>query len=186
MNSTPKLSISYGNYSLKQHNTVECLGYYLDYYFNGESMARRVLKKISKKLNLLCRQSNYLNYSSRRLLCNALKQPHFDYGCRLWYPLLSKALKTTLQFAQNKCIWFYFELPCRGHISPSHFRKIKWTPVERRVELCTSTTLFKYWKGIAPSYQNDIIMPLLTNYNIRSHMALDIPICRTIKGQKSM
>ena len=29
-------------------------------------------------------------------------------------------------------------------------------------------------------------MPSLNNYNARSQMALDIPLCRTNKGQKSM
>ena len=127
-----------------------------------------------------------MNYSSRRLLCNALIQSHFDYGCTSWYPVLSKALNTKLQIAQNKCICFCLELPPRGHISPSHFRKINWLPVERRVELCTSTTVFKYWKGIAPSYLNGMFMPSLNNYNTRSQMALDTPLCRTIKEQKSM
>ena len=56
-------------------------------------MARRVLKKINTKLNLLWRQSNYLNYSSRGLLRNSLTQPHVDYGWTSWYPLLSEALK---------------------------------------------------------------------------------------------
>ena len=69
----------------KQHNTVEYLGCYLDCNLNGESMAYRVLK------NFLWRQSNYFNYSSRRLLSNALIQPHFDYAYTSWYPLLSKA-----------------------------------------------------------------------------------------------
>ena len=64
-------------------------------------MARRVLKKINTNLNFLCRQSNYLNYSSRRLLRNALIQPNFDYGCTSWCALLSKALKTKLRIAQN-------------------------------------------------------------------------------------
>ena len=32
-----------GDYSLKQHNTVEYLGCYLDSDLNGESMAPRVL-----------------------------------------------------------------------------------------------------------------------------------------------
>ena len=103
-------------------------------------MARRILKKMNTKLNFLWRQSNYLNYSSRRLLCNALTQPHFNYGSTLWYPLLSKALKTKFQIAQNKCITFCLELLSRGHIKPSHFIKINWLPVERRVELCTSIT----------------------------------------------
>ena len=69
------------DYYLKQHKTVEYLGYS---DLNGESVDRRVLEKINTKLNLLLRQSNYLNYSSRRLLYNALIQAHFDYGCPSW------------------------------------------------------------------------------------------------------
>ena len=133
---------------------------------------------INRKLNILRRQNKYLSYSSRRLLCNALIQPYFNYGCTTWYPLLSNTLKTNLQIAQNKCIRFSLQLSPRGHIHPSHFRKINWPPAERRVELCTSTTVFKYWKGIGPSNLN--------NYNARSQMALNITLFRTIKGQKSM
>ena len=31
-----------------------------------------------------------------------------------------------------------------------------------------------------------MFMPSLNNYDTRSQMTLDIPLCRTIKGQKSM
>ena len=127
-----------------------------------------------------------MNYSSRRLSCNALIQRHFDYGCTSWYPLMSKALNTKLQITQNKCIRFCMELPSRGHRYPSHFRKIKCHLVERRVDLCIATTVFKYWKGIAPSYLNDMFMPSLNKYNTRSQIALDTSLCRTIKGQKGM
>ena len=48
-----------GDYSLRQHNTVEYLGCCLDSDLNGGLMARRVLKKINTKLNLLWRQKNY-------------------------------------------------------------------------------------------------------------------------------
>ena len=65
----------------KQHNTKEYLGCYLDSNLDGESMALIVLKKINIKLLFLWRQCNYLNYWSRRLVCNALVQPYFDYGC---------------------------------------------------------------------------------------------------------
>ena len=78
------------------------------------------------------------------------------------------------------------ELPPRSPINPSDFRKINCLPVERIIKLCTSATVFKYWKGIAPSYLNDIFMSSRNNYSTRSQMALDIPLCRTIKGQKSM
>ena len=110
MKSPSKLNISYRDYSLKQPITVEYLGCYLDSNLIGESIACRVLKNINTKINFLWRQGNHLNYSSRRLLCNALIQRHFDYGCPSWYPLLSKALKAKLQLAQNKCIHFCLEL----------------------------------------------------------------------------
>ena len=76
-----KLTISYQDHSIKQYNCVEYLGCLLDNTLNGESMARRVLKKINGKLNFLYRQSIFLTPACKRLLCNALIQPHFDYGC---------------------------------------------------------------------------------------------------------
>ena len=47
MKSPPKLIIPYGDYSLRQHNTVEYLLCYLDSNLNGEPMARRVLKRLT-------------------------------------------------------------------------------------------------------------------------------------------
>ena len=54
------------------------------------------------------------------------------------------------------------------------------------VELCTSTTVFKYWKGIAPSSLNHVLTPSLNNYNTKLWILLNIPLCRTDKGQKSI
>ena len=51
-----------------------------------------------------------LSVPLRRLLCNALIQPFFDYACNAWYPGVNKNLKTRLQAAQNKYIRFCFEL----------------------------------------------------------------------------
>ena len=46
--------------------------------------------------------------------------------------------------------------------------------------------IFKYWKGTAPPYLNDMFMPSLNNYNTRSQIALVIRLCRRNKGQKYM
>ena len=51
--SSPKLNISYGDYSIKQHNTVEYLRCYFDSNLNGALMALRAFKKINTKLNFL-------------------------------------------------------------------------------------------------------------------------------------
>ena len=97
-------------------------------------MTRKVLNKINAKLKFLYRQSRYLTPAYRRLLFNALIQPHFDYGCSSWFPLLKKNLKLKLQKAQNKCIGFCLNLPPRSHIDPSQFRKINCLPVNDRVD----------------------------------------------------
>ena len=83
-----EINISFAGHSIKQHETVEYLGCQLDSKLSGEAMASKILKKkINAKLKFLYRQSGYLTPAYRRLLCNALIQPHFDYGCSSWLPL---------------------------------------------------------------------------------------------------
>ena len=179
-----KLSISFQDHSIRQYNCVEYFDCFLDYNLNGETMARKILKKINDKLKFLYRQAHFLNPSCKRLLCNALIQPHFDYGCTSWYPLLNKTFKKRFQTTQNKYIRYCLDLPSRSHISATHFRKIYWLPVDLRVELCTATTVYKYWNQLAPSYFNDIFTLSLNRYNTRSQMALDIPLRKSALGQK--
>ena len=86
-------------------------------------MASKALKKINAKLKFLYRQSRYLTPACRRLLCNALIQSHFDYGCSPWFPLLKTNLKLKLQEAQNRYIRFSLNLPARSHIDPLTLEK---------------------------------------------------------------
>ena len=109
----PKLNITHNGIKIKQHSSVSYLGCVLDETLSGESMALDVLKKINAKLKFLYRKNNFLNLSLRRLLCNALIQPHFDYACSTWYPNLNQNLKKRLQTLQNKCIRFCLRLPNR-------------------------------------------------------------------------
>ena len=93
--------------TLKQCSTVEYLGCLLDETLSGQEMALKVLKKVNGKLRFLYRQGKYLNPRLRRMLCNTLIQPHFDFACSAWYPNLTKGLKNKLQISQNKCIHFW-------------------------------------------------------------------------------
>ena len=105
-------------------------------------MPSKFLKQIKAELKFLHRQSRYLNPAYRRLLCNTVIQPHFDYGCSSWFPLLKKNLNLKIQKAQIKCICFYLNFPRRSHIDPSHFRKVNWFPVSNRIEYCIANTVF--------------------------------------------
>ena len=76
----PKLNIKYENIQIKQHSKVTYLGFILDETMSGESMALKVINKINSRLKSLHRKNKFLAPARRRLLCNALIQPHFDYS----------------------------------------------------------------------------------------------------------
>ena len=94
---TKKLCIKYWDIQSKQHSKVKYLGCLLDETMSGEAMALNVVNKINNKLKFLYRKNSFLTPALRRLLCNALIQPHFDYACSAWYPNLIKKLKHRIQ-----------------------------------------------------------------------------------------
>ena len=87
-------------------------------------MAIHVINKVNSRLRFLYRQNKFLDIPLRRLLCNAMIQPFFDYACNAWYPNLNKNLKKHLQAAQNKCIRFCLKLGDRASIKNNEFEKI--------------------------------------------------------------
>ena len=94
--SLKEINISFACHSIRQHESVEYVGCQLDSKLSREAMASKVLKKLNVKLKFLYRQSRYVTPAYRILLCNALIQPYFDYGCSSWFPLLKKNLKLEL------------------------------------------------------------------------------------------
>ena len=82
----PKLNINYKNIQIKQHSKITNLGCILDKTMSGESMALNVINKANWRLKFLHRKNNFLTPALRKLLCNALIQPHFDYASSAWNP----------------------------------------------------------------------------------------------------
>ena len=91
---------------------------------SGESMAHKVISKVNARLKFLHRKNKYLTLNLRRLLCNPLIQPHFDYACSAWYPNLSKKLKNKIQISQNKYFRFCLQLHKMSHTSQKEFETI--------------------------------------------------------------
>ena len=84
------LNIQYKDIKIKQYSKVTYLGCILDETLSGESMAIHVINKVNSRLRFLYRQNKFLDIPLRRLLCNAMIQPFFDYACNAWYPNLNK------------------------------------------------------------------------------------------------
>ena len=98
-------------------------------------MAYKTIRKINFMLNYLFRKKHFLSKSLRRLLRNALIQPH-RIACTAWYPNLCKKLKNKIQTTQNKWVRFYLNLDNMAHISQNELEKLNWLPMSDRINHC--------------------------------------------------
>jgi len=181
------LSIHHGDIQIKQHSKVTYLGCVLDEDLSGESMATKVIGKINGRIKFLYRKSRFLDSSLRRLLCNALVQPHFDYACSAWYPNLTQSLSKKLQTTQNKCIRFCLQLGNRSHIGTTEFKQINWLPINERFSQCVCSTIFKFFNNNCPAYMKEMFSTYRQDNNTRNaKLRLCQPYRKTNKGQKGL
>ena len=94
-----------------------------------------------------------------KLLCNAVTQPHLDYGCSAWYPNLNKKFKSKLKTIQNKCIRFCLQVDSRSHIRIKEFEQINWLPVSERFNQCICSNAFKLLNENCPLILCDLYKP---------------------------
>ena len=183
-----KLEISYNNIYIKQYSLLTYLGCILDDTMSGEAMATKTIKKINSRLKILHRKNEFLTPDLRRLLCDALIQPHFDYVCSSWFPNLSQKLKQKLQVTQNKCIRFCLQLPSRTRLTFQHHEKINWLPIKERVDQCILSHVFKSLNNNSPIYMKGLFKTALQS-NISTRQAfsrLNQPLRKTNMGLNSI
>ena len=182
------LNIQYKDIKIKQYSKVTYLGCILDETLSGESMATHVINKVNSRLRFLYRQKKFLETPLRRLLCNAMIQPFFDYACNARYPNLNKNLKTRLKAAQNKCIRFCLKLGDRTSIKVKEFEKINWLAIQDRVNQCTLSWIYRFHTKKAPEYLDEIFSyaecnGISTRYSYRK---LKIPRRKTNQGLRAL
>ena len=150
------LEIKYCNINIKQYSKVTYLGCELDENLSRAAMALKVINKISSRLRFLYRKNRYLSPYLKRLLCNAIIQPHFDYACSAWYPNLNKKFNSKLQTMLSKCVRFCLQLDSRSHIWIKEFEQINWLPVSERFNQRTFSNAFKFFNEHCPLYLYDL------------------------------
>ena len=173
---------------IKQHSKVKYLACMLDETISGETMSLSVINKINNKLKFLYRKHRFLTPTLRRLLCNALIQPHFNYACSAWYPNVTKKLKIRIQTSQNKCIRFCLQLDKMTHISHKEFETLDWLPVTERFNQCINSIVFKYMNNQCPNYLNEVFQAVPeSNIQTRgSFLKLKCPFHKTNAGQMAL
>ena len=147
---------------------------------SGEPMAYKTIRKINSRLNYLFRKKHFLTTSLRRLLCNALIQPHFDYAFG--------KLKNKIQTTQNKCVQFCLNLDKMAHISQNEFEKLNWLPIRDRNNQCILSTSLKFINDIGPDYLNEVFQwAAESNRTLRKdYCKLKHSFCKATAGQNSL
>ena len=188
LNKIGSLDIRYDIIQTKQYHSVTYLGCTLDENLSEYTMALKVFSKINCRRRLLYRKNGvFLLQSLRRLLYDALIQPHFYYTCSAWYPNLNNRLKSKLQILQNKCICFCLNLNSRtyvGHwIWDNIFTTNKW-PIQQ----CISSMAFQCFNNLSPLYTNDLFKPAGQNTTTTrtSLFKLSQPLRKTSHRQNSL
>ena len=178
------LNIVYGNVKIKQYTKVTYLGCILDESLSGESMALHVLNKINSRLRFLYRQNRFLNKPLRRLLCNAMIQPFFDYACPAWYPSLRKDLQKRLQVSQNNCVRFCLQLDKKTRIGVAEFKEINWLNINDIFSQCVLSSIYTFFNSESLEYFNEIyFLAEPSNINTRSSFqSLKQPLRKSNKG----
>ena len=107
---------------------------------SGEPVSLKIVNKINGKLKFLYRKNRFLIPELRRMLCNALIQPHFDYACPAWYPNLNqKNEKKKKRYKLRKINKILPTTSQMHHISEEDFRFINRLPTSKRVDQCINT-----------------------------------------------
>ena len=155
---------------------------------SGESMALKVINKINSRLKFLHRKTTFLTPTLRRLLCNALIQPHFDYASSAWYLNLTQRMKNKIQITQKKCIRYCLQLDKMTHISKNEFETLNWLPVRDRFNQSINLIVFKYFTKQYPIYLDEVLELACPN-NLRtrnSYLKLICPFRKTNMGQNTL
>ena len=132
--------------------TVKYLGYTLDEVLSGSQQVAGCIKRIASRLSFLYRNAPQLDTDSRKTLCNALIQPHFDYCMSSWYNSALASQKNRLDALQRRMVRFIGSLDFCAHVDSRDLKRLGWLSVADRAKYFRLLHVFRIYRGTAPSY----------------------------------
>ena len=145
-------TVKCSGHEIKSSEKVKYLGLSIDQFLSGECIVQNVISKVVAKLKFLYRHSKCLNFHTRKLLCSALLQCHFDYSCSSWFSGLNVGHKKKLQILQNKVIRFVKGYGPRESIKPQDYVDLNLLNVENRAKQLRLNHMHKIFYNKCPPY----------------------------------
>ena len=161
------MNVKCNEIEIKSKCTVSYLGADLDQDLSGKTMGYKILKKVNNGLKFLYRNSKFLRFRERKMLCSSLLTSHYDYGYNTYYRTLETYCKERLQCSQNKMIRFILNEEYRYHLNVNDFCKVNYLPVEYRIKYLTLNLMFKIHVAEAPQYLLENFSKIQHSHNTR-------------------
>ena len=144
-----KIQVQLAGKQLKFSNSINFLGIIFDEKLCFSDHVKKVRAKLSRSLGMLNRAKNFIPLKSRKLLYNALIQPHLSYGIELWGGS-GKNILDVVQKLQNKAIRFVENTSYGAHTLPL-FNKHKILKVNDLYTFQLQILMFKAFHQTLPS-----------------------------------
>ena len=146
------IQITCDGMAINRVTTVKYLGVTLDQHFRFDHHVSDMINRCAGRIAFLYRNSNFLDFECRRILCNSLIQPYIDYCCSSWYSSISQRLRDRLDVLQRRMVKFIMSKDRLYHVSSQDLRDLSWLSVYNRVRFFKLNQVFRIHMGTAPWY----------------------------------
>lgn len=171
---------------IEQVKEFKYLGVILDENLTFASHANYICKKISKKINFLCRIGNDLSSWTRLLIYKTIVLPHFNYCSSILY-MFSQGDLDTLQKKQNQALRYILKCSRYTRITEM-LNATNLLSVRQSIFLNTMTVIYKIKNGLYPEHILNKLQFVrdIHNYNTRTRLDFYVPTVNTTFAQNSL
>ena len=174
------LNLSINGISLRQTESLKCLGLTVDNNLTWKKHIENITKKIKTNLAVMRKAKPYLNKQLLTNIYHAIVEPHFNYCCTVW-DSIDKTLADKLQKLQNRAGRIITSAPYRTVPTAVVFSDLKWSTLSHQRQCQKAVMMHKIVNGHAPTYLREMFENQMasTNYSLRSSNNVQIPLVRT-------
>jgi len=155
-----RLNIKINNTAIPYCDGDKILGVYVNNSFDWSKHVSNVCTAINYRLSILRRIKAHLSLTARTVYCNSYILPSFDYCCTVWGNTTQENIMKLfrLQKYAARLVFDDFESS-----SSDLLEKLKWLPINYRIDLNKLLLVFKSLNGLAPDY-------LTSKFNFRNNI----------------
>lgn len=177
------LNLKIDNNAIENVTSHKILGLYIDKHLQWKVHIDKTCSKISSKITLLKKISNYLTFDMKKLFHNSYILTTFDYCCTIWGSA-NKTNLTKVNVLQKRAAKVILQKPNRTP-SKELFLQLKWLSFNNRCKYHTAILIYKCVNNQTPEYLNNIITFSQNHkYNLRSATHNDIVNTKANTGYK--